>query len=457
MAKGIDISIFSDTREFVTGVKKGVIEPLGDAADMMQELTKDGDRAGDRITRSMEQAQQAVSRFKGEQKEVGHGFNKMADDANESMDTVKRESLANMSETFSSFDGSVTGLLDGVQGTFGGVIADLGPAGMAIGAAGAAAIGLISMAFDQSAQHSEAFKAKVAELAQQLIDTGNSGPDAIQAIVDRMKQLATSTDDNVTNLSKLQKSSANSVTSYKDVAQAITGLGANIDDIAKRERDRYEALKVQEHNSLDWTAERSNAQKKVVEALEESAKASAEAQAAQAAYVAAGGPELEQKRALIDQLNSAYDDAAGSVDNYVNAETGVFDTARYIDAMNSKLQALGEYQTLLAQSTLSSSAKTYLTSLGQDAAAELMQAYKSGTDQQKQNLDRIWSEAGRSNSAQYVTGVRNAIPDRIDKEPKVGVDTGDATRQLDNWINDMTGRKVDLQISGRTVTGVRVF
>lgn len=457
MAKGIDISIFSDTREFVTGVKKGVIEPLGDVADTMHDVTREGDNAGDKITRSMEQARQAVSKFKGEQKDVGHGFKNMADDASESMETVKKESIANMSETFSSFDGSVTGLLDGIQGTFGGVIADLGPAGMAIGAAGAAAIGLISAAFDQSSQHSEAFKARVSELAQQLIDTGDSGPEAIQAIVDRMKQLATSTDDNVTNLAKLQKSTTNSVSSYKDVAQAIAGLGGNIDDIARKERDRYEALKVHEHNTLDWTSERSNAQKKVVESLEETAKATHEAKAAQDAYVAAGGPELEQKRNLIDQLNGAYDDAAGSVTDYVNAETGVFDTQRYIDAMNGKLRALGEYQTLLAQSTLSTSAKSYLTSLGQDAAAQLMQAYKSGTDAQKANLDRIWSEAGRSNSAQYVTGVKNAIPDRIDKEPKIGVDTGDATNRLNKWIAENNGRKVDLQISGRTVTGVRVF
>lgn len=460
MGNGIDISIFSDTREFVTGVKKGVISPLEDVVDTMGDVNRAGDKTGDRIENAMEQARQSVSRFKQEQKEAASGFAPMADHAGEAMQEVKQEGIQNLSETLSSFDGSVTGALDGIQGTFGGIVGSLGPIGMAAGAAGALAIGAISAAFQDSEAHTEEFKQRVSDLTTELIDTGNVGPDAIQNLVDKLKELAAETDDSAVSLTKLRKGTGSSVTDYKELAQALVGAGGNLDSLISKYKDEAAQLRVRYHNSGSLNQEliqQAQAYDQIVTQLEDTKDATNQAQEAQEAYVQAGGPELEQKAQLIDQLNSAYDDAAGAVDDYVNKETGVFDTQKYIDAMNAKLTALSEYQTLLAQSSLSTSAKSYLTSLGSEAASQLMQAYKNGTDAQKRNLDQIWGEAGKSNSAQYVTGVRNAIPDRIDKAPRLGLDTSDASNQLNQWMSMNQGKRLELQISGRTVTGVKVF
>ena len=46
MAKGINISIASETREFQRGVKTGVIEPLEDAVEILDDVAKAGDDAG---------------------------------------------------------------------------------------------------------------------------------------------------------------------------------------------------------------------------------------------------------------------------------------------------------------------------------------------------------------------------------------------------------------------------
>lgn len=442
---GISISIAADTSQFTKAIAKGVVDPLGDAETALGEVARDGENAGDKLERSFDQARKSLTKLNSEQDQTQRGFKKTGDDASETMQTVSQEAKQNLSETFSSFDGSVTGMLDGIQGTFGGIISDLGPLGIVAGAAGAAGIGLISQAFDQSQAQSEAFKQQVADLAQQLIDTGGIGGPAVQAIADKLKQLATTTDSSVNSLTKIRKQAGNTVSSYSDLAQAIAGYGGNLDELIAKEQDQADALKVHAHNTFDLNMDLENqaeAQQHIVDELKQTKIANDQATEAQQAYVAAGGPQLKQKAALIESINNAYDDAAGSVDNYVDSETGVFNVQAYIDAMNAKLSALGEYQTLLANSTLSQSAKTYLSSLGADAAAQLMQAYKSSTDSQRANLDRIWGEAGKSNSGQYVKNVITTIPDRIDKQPTVVLrsDTAQAQNEINRFIDRTENR-----------------
>ena len=70
MAKGINIPIASDTREFSQGVNRGVIEPLEDAADSLDDVAKAGDKAGQKLEDGFEDARRQVAALKAQKHET---------------------------------------------------------------------------------------------------------------------------------------------------------------------------------------------------------------------------------------------------------------------------------------------------------------------------------------------------------------------------------------------------
>jgi hypothetical protein len=77
--------------------------------------------------------------------------------------------------------------------------------------------------------------------------------------------------------------------------------------------------------------------------------------------------------------------------------------------MNQRKQALEDYQETLNSADLSPEAKKFLESQGQDAAASFLSGYKGAAPDQKAELNRIWTEAGKTNSAEYSTTVQSAF------------------------------------------------
>ena len=122
---------------------------------------------------------------------------------------------------------------------------------------------------------------------------------------------------------------------------------------------------------------------------------------------------MEAKAGLISQIDSAYDEAAGSVSDFVDKESGVFDVTAYIASMQAREQALKDYQSTLAGSGLSSEARTFLNSQGEEAAAQLLAGYKAAGPDQKKELARIWSEAGETSSGEYTTELQKGIPKTV--------------------------------------------
>jgi hypothetical protein len=74
--------------------------------------------------------------------------------------------------------------------------------------------------------------------------------------------------------------------------------------------------------------------------------------------------------------------------------------------MQARKQALEDYQSTLNTADLSPEAKKFLESQGQDAAAAFLQGYKGAAPDQKAELNRIWTEAGKANSGEYSTTVQ---------------------------------------------------
>jgi len=488
MPKGIELGIGSETKAFKQGIDSGVIAPLEDAVDALTDLGKSKGPA--KLEEGLKDAQTASKRLEAETKDtaraieqnfresyrsVGENARKVTTDQTiqnkESIKEVKQEALANASETFSSFNGSAQSFADGVQGTLGGLIASLPPQLAAVGAVGALAIGFINGALQNADTTSQDFKQSVADMTGELIKSGDVGKVSVSYIVSELQKLATEADAAKPSLTKLDDVAKKSGTSYKDLAQAYAGNEKSLRKLAdagkeKLEQDQLHAealsrLSVEQKNAagIDADSESSSlrkaeAQKTVNTYLDQAAEKADKAAEQQRLYVEAGGPELERKAQLVAQIDGAYDEAAGSVDDYINKESGLFDTDKYIAAMQTKQKALEDYQLTLASSGLSDQAKTFLAAQGEDAAATLLAGYKNGSEAQKAALAAIWNEAGKTSSGSYSDALLNGIPKSIPGPSVVPVvDVGSAQDAL----RRLTAQTLKVTIDGVARNGVKLF
>ncbi|WP_324651003.1 hypothetical protein [Georgenia sp. H159] len=223
--KGIQIDFVSDVSKFIRGTDD-IGRALDEVADSLDDVAKEGEQAGkkagdglkdgiedgakdtERALKDVEDtAKRELNRVEDHAKDAGEGLEKAADgsekkfrqsfdkvtadskttgdalgrnikrgmdEGERASDTFKQEAGQNFSETMSSFDGSLEGLLDGIQGTFGGIVADLGPAGMVGGAFVAAGIGLGVAFLQQSADKAAEVKEQVIALADAINEAGGN-------------------------------------------------------------------------------------------------------------------------------------------------------------------------------------------------------------------------------------------------------------------------------------------
>jgi hypothetical protein len=190
MAKGIAISIAAETKPFLQGVQKGIIEPLEDAADILQELGQDGGRDFDKLEKSMRDAQDETDdtrkAFADLQKEIAETGKKSRSDfakpvkesteeVSETLREVGSEAKANAAEMFSSFDGSFESIADAAQGTLGGLVGGLGGiGGVAVAAAGAAGLGLIAAELTKQKELAEELKEGLVAAYREAAEEGRT-------------------------------------------------------------------------------------------------------------------------------------------------------------------------------------------------------------------------------------------------------------------------------------------
>lgn len=194
MPKGYSISIASDTKAFATGVQKGIIEPLEDAADIIQDIGSDGPRDLDKLERAMKDAQaetddvqKAFSELQQQIRETGRKsktdfadpMNRSSKEVSSQLDEVEREGKANAAELFSSFDGSFESIADAAQGTLGGLVGGLkGIPAIAAVAAGAAGLGLVSSAIITQTEQAEDLKQAITDAYRSAAEEGRTFIDA---------------------------------------------------------------------------------------------------------------------------------------------------------------------------------------------------------------------------------------------------------------------------------------
>ena len=444
----ITIDFLANAKGFLRGTSD-VEGALDDVASSLDDVAKDSARSADKLAgdykdaaRDLEQSNTRLERSfkdladtqKTSTKQVANDFDissrQQTDRRKEAIKEIGAEAKANAAETFSSFDGSASSFADGIQGTLGGLVSSLGPVGLAAGAAGAIAIGLITGALQNADTTSQEFRASVGEMTADLITSGQVGKVSVGYILDQLKKLATESDSSKVSLDKIFETSKKAGNSAKDLAQAYAGNTEGLKDLLSAGRDKLEQDKKTADLASTQLTQASQARSAAADAvadlrtkqfaqgeyntyLEQAAAKAAAAAQQEKQFILAGGPELVAKAALIEQLNTAYDDAAGGVQDYIDKESGIFDTAGYIAAMQTRQQALRDYQETLAKSPLSADAKTFLEAQGQDSAATFLAGYKNATPAQQAALNAIWSEAGRTSSGTYAAALTAGIPSTI--------------------------------------------
>jgi hypothetical protein len=427
-SNGTSINILSNVREGVRGVEE-VADAVEDVADRLHDMSKDGGNSVDRLERNFRDLSKTAdrtsdelkSKFRSAYQSVRQNADTAADDINRSTRKIGERSAEvgqevrqNLGEGIANAArGDFASLADSIGDTFGGAVAGIGGIGTAaVAAAGALGVGLIIAAFQNSEMSAEELRAKVEELGTEFIETGGIGEASVDFIVQKLKEMAVAADGD--SLRKLDDLAKRSGSSFEDLATAYGNNEEALRDLWREGDKRVKQLEA-EADAADTTTnagvkeyetkiKQADAQRDYLKYLGQSIGVAEEAARTEELYAEAGGPALERKAELIAAVNDAYDDAAGSVEDFIDSESGVLDVQGYIDAMNEKAKALQDYQTNLASSGLSDEAKSFLNDQGAEAAAQLLAGYTSGSDAQKSELNRIWTEAGSESSGSYVGG-----------------------------------------------------
>ena len=181
---GIQIGIASETKAFKQGIESGLIEPLEDAVEALDDLGKS--KGPDKLEDGLEDAQKASKELEREVKDTADTIEKEfkksyaqmkqsaadgTDGAKESLNDFKREANSTAKESAASFDGSAESIVDAFQETAANAFEGFGPAGALAGIAAAAGIGLVSAAFTQAGEDAEKLEEKVETAFDQMIES----------------------------------------------------------------------------------------------------------------------------------------------------------------------------------------------------------------------------------------------------------------------------------------------
>ena len=191
--KGIEIGVASETKAFKQGVESGIIAPLEDAADKLDDLgkskgpdkleagMKDAQKASEKLGKEVKSTADQIEReFRDSYKSVAKSSDEGMQAATEGVQDFKQEAEQSAKETVASFDGSFESIVGMVQETAAQALSGFGPLGVAAGLTAAAGIGLAVKGFDDVNEAQKVTEAAGAEWANKFIESGQRVATAAQ-------------------------------------------------------------------------------------------------------------------------------------------------------------------------------------------------------------------------------------------------------------------------------------
>jgi polyhydroxyalkanoate synthesis regulator phasin len=444
MAEGLNIDANLGVKGFLRGTKD-MTGALEDVSDELKSTGKDGEISVEKITNSLDDlAKQAKTTGNSVEKNLSQGTKKGAQEAEDATAVYKKEAIANISEVTSSFNGSWESAADAVQGTLGGVVADLGPVGAALGAAGALGVGLLTAELVNAEERAKQAKERVKELSLAIIESGRESAE-LDAVVENLKLIVTNADEAPRKFQDIQKEAKQTGLDVDKLATAYAGNADALDEVIKAAQDAYEEeqkLVVINGESQKVISEKEIALQQVAQALIEVQKGNELAGEAEQGYLGAGAAEFAAKRESIAQIDAAYDDAVYGIDNFLNAETGIYDLDAFAQSIRDREKLLLDYQTLLAESELTTDQKTALNEYGVEQAAAILKGLKDPnvSQQTKETIKKGLGEASKEGSGVAQEELKKAFKDPIEAKIEAVAEVAAAEKALEKVIKDRTAR-----------------
>lgn len=191
--KGIEIGVASETKAFKQGVDSGIIAPLEDAADKLDDLgkskgpdkleagMKDAQKASEKLGKEVKSTADQIEReFRDSYKSVAKSSDDGMSKATEGVQDFKQEANQSAKETAASFDGSAESIVGAFQEIAANAFAGFGPAGAVAGLAAAGGIGLAMAGFEDVQKAQEAAEVAAGAWADKFIESGQRVATAAQ-------------------------------------------------------------------------------------------------------------------------------------------------------------------------------------------------------------------------------------------------------------------------------------
>jgi hypothetical protein len=454
--KGVSVKLNADESGFVKAVKNSE-ESLEDLQKGLDDLTKDGADNVDKLEEKFSDTIKSVKDLGDASESSLRKTKRGADDAGDGMQDLKREANSTAKEAAASFDGSAESIVDAFQEVAAQAFEGFGPAGAIAGLAAAAGIGLAMSAFSDFQEQQKRMAELAAELGEQYIESGHVGADAIQNIVDKLKEMATTSDESAISLRDVEYAAKNIEEQFGELAQAYAGGQEDLADYIQKLKDKEQAEKDAAENANEtegrYFGEKKSRYEETINSLEEVQEAQEKAAESERLANEAGLPALQAKAEAIAGINAAYDNTVNSITDYVDAESGILDVDAYLAAIEARRQALVDYQNNLVAANLTDEQKSALNAMGQEAAAVWLEAYVSPntTDDQKRKLSASLTEASKEASGAAKSTLDKEFSDGV--TTKLNLDTSDAIAKADsdirNWAPDEKALTLRLNIVDR--------
>lgn len=441
--------------------------------DSLEDVARDGDRAGDKIERSFKELVKDAGRAEKAVKDVGKGADAAGDDVKRGMKRASEgtaefadEAKASAREGAASFTGEFDDVSDYIQEVLANALAGFGPAGAAAGIALATILGT-ALSQTQAAQEKIGeTREGAADLADEMYQDGGALP-----LTNR-----------VSDLLALLSGERGARNNFENIANGFLDLGTNL-EAAKRSaealdmpldriitgltgsdmrasKDTLAAVKAGLTGISDelratnaWDSEPIYERQRALQAMEQELQAVVtKSELANELYSSTEFMNAQR----IDDLAAAWDNAGVQASNYFKAgEDGVktFDVGAYIADWESQIAKADEVKSdlLTLPESIKAEAERQWAQGGVAAADAYVDAYQAADGATKAKLEAIAGPQGQAAGRKAAQGFVTAAESRF-----AGYTLPDLNARLridDSALRNYTPRTVIVQTQLRTPSG----
>ena len=436
---GINVDADIQAKGFVSGIDD-MVGALEDLQESVVDVQKDGDKSLEKLESSFADVAKA-SRDAGDdvKKSFGGGTRAAVLEAEDGLKDFKDESMSTAKESAASFDGSAESIVDSFQEIAANAFVGFGAAGAIAGLAAAAGIGLASAALIQAEEDSKEATARVQNFGNAIIDTGFSTA-SLEKINENLLLILGNADDAPKKFKDIEDAAKKTGLKASTLALAYAGNEDAINSMVDAATAAYKPMAEQAKAMGVAVSEEGEAYADIVTELKKVQEETEMARKIEEEYLASGGAEIEAKKAAIESINTAYDDAVGSILDFKDSESGVLDVQAYIDAMLARETALTNYQTSLANSSFTTEQKDALNEMGLEAASAWMAGYESATPEQKKQMEKFLTESAKDTSGLAKGEIDKAFKKPVEAKVEAVADTTEAEKTLDALIKTRTAK-----------------